>query len=338
VIFLSLALTLFLDQPPLIYALVMFTNGILLTLIVIWDIRRQFPISKDIRISFNQAIQGARSLKVSVYFWLITVATMVNTQGILLVMGANLPASAIALYSTQKTTTGLLNYISSLFQTPLWPEFTSLNALGNKAQLQRITLVSITLMIGLTGLGAIILWFFIPWIYPIWTGHQLEFNPSLQSILLVQGILAAGWYTAAWPVFATNQHRLLSLALLANAVITIVFSMILVKPYGVLGVALSSLAGDILFGLFLFPLITSKIFDIRYSRILLSLGKPFLIIAIFVSLLQIIKGTSNENSRAVIAIAFFILGALPVLWLSIGKENFTWLKSHLTLSRSIAPQ
>lgn len=337
-ILLSLALTLLLDQPPLVFALVMLVDGILLTFIVVWDIRRQFPISKEIRISLDQATKGARTLKVSVYFWLITVATMINTQGILLVMGANLPASAIALYSTQKTTTGLLSYISSLFQTPLWPEFTSLNTLGQKDQLQRITLVSISLMIVLTGMGAIVLWFFIPWIYPIWTGHQLEFNISLQFILLCQGILAAGWYTAAWPVFATNQHRLLSLALLANAFITIVFSMVLVRPYGVMGVALSSLVGDILFGLLLFPLITSKIFDIRYSRILLSLGKPFVITAVFVFLLQIIKGPATEDNRVILAIIFFILGAFPVLRLSIGKENFTWLKSHLDFSRTIAPR
>jgi O-antigen/teichoic acid export membrane protein len=337
VIFCSLALTLLLKQPPLIYALVLWVDGWVLTWIVILDIHRQFPLSRRIRVSLAQAMKGARSLRVSVYFWLINLAAMLNTQGILLVMGANLPAGMVALYSTQKTTAGLLGYITNLFHAPLWPEFTSLNALGQKEPLQKITLVSIRLMIVLTGLGAIVLWFFVPWLYPIWTGQQLEYNPILQFVFLLQGILLAGWYTAAWPLFATNQHRLPSFALISNAAVTILLAWLLVRPYGVTGAALASLAGDLVFGFFLFPFITSRIFDIPYSKLLISLGKPVIVLVVFVTLIQVVRGSPGESYRVILAFVLFIFGALPVVWLSVGKESFIWLKSQIHFPKSLAP-
>ncbi|MFO7683679.1 MAG: hypothetical protein R6X34_26910, partial [Chloroflexota bacterium] len=77
-----------LDLPPLAYAAAMFGQGLLLTTVVIWDTRRHIAASRPVRLSLHEAKAGRQHMGGSVSFWVLSLATALNFQGVILVLNA----------------------------------------------------------------------------------------------------------------------------------------------------------------------------------------------------------------------------------------------------------
>lgn len=315
-------------QPPLNYAIGTFLLGFFLTIFVIIDLWLHIPASRHLSLSLNNALKGVQLLGVSIFFWVITLAGLINFQGVILVLGAGLPAAAIALYSTHRMATGLLNYVGSILQTTLWPEFTRLHSQQRNPEIFHLSVLIVKITVVLSGLLAIVLWIFLPVIYPIWTNRQLPLQNSLFVVLLFQGVLAAGWTATAWPVLASNQPKRLAYASLLNALITIGLSFLAVTKYGVLGVALATLAGDLIFGLVSFPIIAAQQIKFPVKDYYLAIIYPLLILIFLAALMWLLISNISYPSNLVVGLLTFLIFLFPVIWFSIGKKDLGWLVAN----------
>jgi len=317
---------LFVKLTPKYFALVCLILGIINTLFIIWDSRCRITICRSIRLSLRAAWAGRVHLGGSFSFWVIALACTLNFQGCIIVLGASAGSGAVALYATHRTLSGLVGYISALVQGPLWPELTFLQAQGQKDRLRRMSLLSIRIVVLFSGVAALFAWLCFPAVYSLWTGRHLNFHPTLLILLLVQGVLAAGWNTTGWTLLATNHHRPLALTSLGNALLTVALAAGLAPRYGVLGVAVASLAGDVIFGVAVYPGLLSRFLDLPVKAVyqamvfpLASLTIPGLIIVWSATYLG---GWQLMLLASLVALFF----AYPALLLALGKGDVEWLR------------
>lgn len=274
---------------PGVFAVGLLGQNIWNTLVVIWDTRRQIPESRGLSVSLVAARRGLGYLGDSFYFWLIALAGALNQQGLLLLLTSLVSPVAVALFATHRTVAGLLRYVSTLLQGPLWPEFSFLWAQKRHNDMERVIVTTTGLMLFSSGLGAIALYIFFPAIYPLWTGRTLAIQMPLFSLLLLQGVLMSGWVSASWSLMACNQHRTLAFLTLMNAIVTIISAVLLIAHMGTFGAVLASLIGDVTCGLLVTPWLTSRRLQIsgwriyRTNIVTLIVLVPFGIAAVWLS-------------------------------------------------------
>lgn len=250
------AMALFIAVSPVIYSMVFFFVAVLSTIVVVWDSRRVISECSQIQVGFVEAKKGLKHLRGALEFWLLALGTGLNQQGVLLVLAIFASPATVALYVTHRTAAGVVGYVGSLVQAPLWPEMSFLWAQCRYEKLQKVLLTAIKIVMLVSGLAALAMWVLLPFVYPLWTGKQLQLSPSLFAIFLLQGVLAAGWATSSWGLLATNHHKMPARWSFGNATVTIVLSFLLAPKYGVFGVALATLLGDVLCGLAVYPKLT----------------------------------------------------------------------------------
>lgn len=328
IIFITLLILLVLKATPLIYAIGAFVLGLFLTVFVILDLWVHIPISRNVKINLSGAVKAFPYLGISIFFWLISLAAMINYQGVILVIGAALPAAAVALFSTHRTATGLVNYVSALLQSPLLPEFTLLYSQDRMRELIHLSILSVKVMVLLTGIFAILLWIFLPIIYPVWTNNQLPLQMSLFAIMLFQGVLAAGWMTTGWPILASNQHKFLAYAALGNAVLTILLSLFAVQKYGVIGVAMATLIGDIVFGLFLFPIVSANRLKIQSRSYFYAILSPVIFLLVLALILLFFRVAFSYPYNLILGLCIFTILIFPTIYFAIGKRDLYWLVNN----------
>ena len=297
--------------------------------VLIWYTRRRIPVWSRIHLSLRSAWAGRMYLGGSFYFWVIALAYTLNFQGCIIVLGATASGAAVALYATHRTLSGLVGYISILVQGPLWPELTFLQAQEQKDRLRRLSLLTVRIVVLFSGVAALFGWLCFPAVYSLWTGRHLDFQPALLILLLVQGVLAAGWNTTGWPLLATNRHRPMALASLGNALLTVALAAGLAPRYGVLGVAAASLAGDVIFGAAVYPGLLSHFLGIPVRAVYQAMVFPLASLAI-PGLILIWSATYLGGWRLMLLVGLVaLLFAYPALLLALGKGDVQWLRLRI---------
>jgi O-antigen/teichoic acid export membrane protein len=244
---------LWLTVSPFVYALVALIANVSTTIFILWDSRRVMESCRHIRINLAEAKRGRTYMPGALEFWFLALANGLNQQGVLLILAAFTSPAIVALYATHRTAAGSIGYVGSVLQAPLWPELSFLWAQDRREELRTVIFSAIRLIMFLSGLAALVMWVCLPFIYPLWTGKQLQLQPVLLAVMLLQGVLAAGWFTSGWGLLAANQHRVPARWSFANACVTIVLAIGLAPKYGVLGVAVATLLGDVFCGLAVYP-------------------------------------------------------------------------------------
>jgi O-antigen/teichoic acid export membrane protein len=270
-----LVLLLYEGVTPPLYAAGVLLTGIMTSSVIIWDSRRQIDWCRNIHISIGGARKAVSYLGASFYFWLISLAQALKLQGILLVLATFASPVAVALYATHRLLSNAAAYVGSALNAPLWPELTFLWADKQYARLERVILLSIKLVVFLGGVGTLLVWIAGPVFYSVWTRNHLQFVAALLAIMMIQSVLVLGYSSTSWVLMSTNCPKAIGICYTANAVLTIGLSILFVKPFGVEGVAVATMAGDIVFGLAVFPILTSSLLRAPARKIYGALFSAF---------------------------------------------------------------
>jgi len=318
--FASSAVMLYISVSPFVYALVFLIAGMIGTMVIVWDSRRKMVACYQIRIGLAEAKRGRKYLRGALQFWLLALANGLNQQGVLLVLAIFASPAIVALYATHRTAAGLVGYFGSVLQAPLWPELSFLWAQDRREELRKVALLAIRIIMLISGLAAFTMWVLLPFIYPLWTGKQLQLQPVLFAVFLIQGVLAAGWFTSGWSLLAANQHRVPARWSLANAVVTIVLAVLLASIFGILGVALATLMGDMLCGLLVYPKLVANTLRFSVWRVYQSM----LLVASLLSLLVLVVLVGARLMEGWPFVAFLLLTiviwSISALYLTLGRE------------------
>ena len=333
--FAFLAGFLYFSASPFVYAFVFLMGGVIGTIVIVWDSRREIVVCRQIRIGFAEAKRGRKHLRGAIHFWLLALANGLNQQGVLLVLAIFASPAIVALYATHRTAAGLVGYVGNVLQAPMWPELSFLWAQDRREELRKVVLTAIKIIVLISGLAALTMWVFVPFIYPLWTGKQLQLHPLLFAVFLLQGVLAAGWFTSGWSLLAANQHRMPARWSFANAFVTIALSVWLAPRYGVIGVALATLLGDVLCGFLVYPKLAGGTLGLNVFRIY----KDMILMVLLLTPLLAVVIVGGHFLRGWTFIAVFVMAVviwcIPTLPLALERKVWQQLLSSQLLKRPI---
>ncbi len=179
----------------------------------------------------------------SLIFLAVTLSYQLMTTGVVVVISAGIGPAAVALYST---TLMLTNFVRSLiFQglNILWPEITSDSAQGSKNLFFWYRL-SLKLMGTFAMIMALILYTLGPEALRYWTGGRLEVDAVLNAVLVLYLIVHVPELVARTFGLATSRQSQIFKVELAVALLVILLSVVLARPFGLRGVAWALVTGQ----------------------------------------------------------------------------------------------
>jgi O-antigen/teichoic acid export membrane protein len=297
-------------SSPATLAWSMFVVGSILTIAIVVDSRRRVPECRALRLGLAHARAGRNYLRGAIHFWLLALAQSFAQHGVLVILAATASPGVVAAYATHRTLVSVAGYVGALIQGPVLPELSYFWAERRFNELAVAAAAAVRTVVILTGAAALTVWIAAPTFYPVWTRHQLEIEPAVLAVLLLQSVLAAGWSTASWPLLASNQHRAVSYSAIATAAMMTVFAVTSVARYGALAVAAAGLAADLLCGFVFIPVRAAGFLQIPSRVIYIEMLRGFAF-ALF-------AGTATFATKRFIPISglFYVPVVASICWIA----------------------
>ena len=204
-----------------------------------WTARRAFPQLRIRPSSFSRGL--VRDVTTfSVYLFIIDLAIQIGFNLDNVVVGAALGTSAVAIYAVTLRLADYQRQLCNQFNGFLFPIVVRLRAAGSEGALQtvliegtRIALVLVTgATIGVIGFGRPLL--------IRWMGPAFEAGAVPLYVLALAGVVLVGQGPLGNILLGTGRHRLVAWVSLGEALANLALSVVLVRRFGLLGVAIGT--------------------------------------------------------------------------------------------------
>ncbi len=255
--------------------------------------KKKLPALRLEKKCFNRDI-AAKLFSYSFFMMISQVANKLRFYIDSFVIASFLSLSAVTHYSIAST---LINYFTELLGTVMSvfnPHFSRQEAAKTHGEIKATLYFAIRISVAISsfiGFGMV------AWGRPFierWMGEDyLDAYPCL--IVLVLGVLSYLWQMPAhYYLYATSKHQIYAILNLIEGIANACLSLVLVRYYGILGVALGTFFTIVVSNIMLFPIVFTRVtsfFYIEYMKNLtlyiakcgVSLGVPFAITSFLIS-------------------------------------------------------
>jgi O-antigen/teichoic acid export membrane protein len=213
---------------------------ILARLIMIWTVRRVAP-------EFSFSLRGARRdlarkvLSFSLSTFILQVADNWQARIDEVVIGAFLPVSSVGFYAVARRISTLPSVFSDPVLSAFLPLASTLHAQDDADRLRSLYLAGTRVVFAICVPMLTTVVVLAGPLLSIWVGAKYAVNAPIAVVLAVAGVLEIGYWPGRLIVQGIDQHHDISKAALCAAIANVVLSLLLVRPLGLMGVALGTL-------------------------------------------------------------------------------------------------
>jgi O-antigen/teichoic acid export membrane protein len=206
----------------------------------LWSLRRLAPqLTIDLR-----AADWRMARQIFSFSWPLfmrDMATRLQTRTDEITIGLFLPVSAVGAYNIARRLSEATQTLTRQFMKTLLPLASQLNAEADFVRLRALYKTGTRMTIALVlALGSVLIVLAGP-VLTLWVGAEYSSYAWVVTILTIAMIVA----TTQWPAMAVLQalsrHRILALSSLGNGIANLILSLLLVRPYGLVGVAMGTM-------------------------------------------------------------------------------------------------
>ncbi len=312
----------------------------------IWFIYR---IAPDLHFGWRGASRQWVRTVVSFSSWLFVMdaATRLQTKVDVVVIGAFLPISSVTLYTLCRRLSEIGQIATDQFMKVMLPLAAELQAENDVVRLRELYVTGTRLTLALfLPIGCVFSILARP-LLTLWVGATYAEGAHLVSILALATLLDTSQWPAANILQGMARHRPLAIALACGAIANVGLSIILVRTFGLDGVAFSALFATILVCLgFVMPY-TMRLMEVRplevLNRILLPSLLPLIPALLSIYAVKRVLGTQSLFTLAIVACIGLLVYAIMYLGFSASKiERQTcfsfaisaWRYAEIRLKRS----
>jgi O-antigen/teichoic acid export membrane protein len=176
-----------------------------------------------------------------------------NLQGTLIAVGYALGPIDVAVFASARTVSRVALQMVQLVNNTVWPElslaygakdFDLLRSLHRRACQTALILATFIVLCMMT---------FGPWFLTHWTGGHVPPSRPLLAILLFVVVIYSLWSTSATLAAAINQHQRLAAWYVAGTGVTVLFTYLLARSYGLYGAAASLILSEVIMNVYVLP-------------------------------------------------------------------------------------
>jgi O-antigen/teichoic acid export membrane protein len=301
----------------------------LLSLLVFaWNARRVFP-GLQIRSTLFRVARLREVTGFSIYMAVLDWSAKLNYSSDAIVIGAMLDTTAVAVWTVGQRLAQLAQRLTNQVNDALFPLVVDSDAMERPERLQAILLQSTKLSLALAVplcVGLIVL------AGPLvqrWVGARFSGSVLPLQLMIAVVLVRSGTASANLILKGAGRHQLLTVANATTAIINVLLSVALVRPLGLVGVALGTLipvAGSAVF--VLYPAACRRV-DVSVWRPLIHAFWP----ALWPAVIMIAVLWPGRQSTNLLEVAIWLaVGALTYLGLFLGvalnrlERQFYWTK------------
>jgi O-antigen/teichoic acid export membrane protein len=239
----------------------------------------------------------------SVWIFLMNLAThlIFNTDNI--IVGAVLGTSAVASYQVALGPASSLQTAGDQFNMVSLTAAASLRAQGAMDDLRRLLLEATRMVAAVAMPGAVV---FAVWgrqLLALWVGPFFEASFSTLVVLSIGYLVASLNGAANQVLLALNRYRLVSLLSLGEAITNVVLSIVLAKWIGIVGVALGTTIPLTVMAFGFYIPFACRLIGLPYSRLLRRLALPTTINALAYGLLRLVASRPHLFPNLIVLLA-----------------------------------
>jgi O-antigen/teichoic acid export membrane protein len=204
-----------------------------------WTARRAFPALAIRPRHFDRRIVREVTT-VSVYFFLIDIAVQIGFNLDNVVIASFLGTTSVAIYAVTLRIADYQRQLCSQFNALLFPVVVRFGSVGRTDAL-RDTLVEGTriAVVLVAGVTICVIGFASP-LVTAWMGPGFEESVPPLIVLAITGVALVGQGPLGNVLLGTGRHRLVAIVAFVEALANLGLSLVLVRRYGILGVALGT--------------------------------------------------------------------------------------------------
>src|SRR5215204_1780714 len=177
----------------------------------------------------------------SVFILIIDIANKLNYSTDAIVVGAFMGTSAVAIWAVAQRLIEIVQRITDQLNAVLFPVVVDNSTIQRTDRLQKILIQGTRLSLGMVVPLATVLGLTARPLVMVWVGPQFAESVNVIYILSVVVALRVGNATSAVILKGSDLHKFLAFSNLSMAVGNLVLSVLLVRTYGLIGVAIGTL-------------------------------------------------------------------------------------------------
>jgi O-antigen/teichoic acid export membrane protein len=242
----------FFHGGPRAAALAFALANVFFTIILCFMVRHDIPW---IRFGWSHAsfAEIRRLAAPAIAFMAFPVGNALNLQGTLMAVGYALGPTSVVVFGTARTVSRVALQMVQMVNNTFSPELSSSFGQKNIQLIRTLHRRACQIALFIALLIVLLMLTIGPWFLTHWTrGHVPPSRPLLAILLTVVAFYAL-WSTSSVLLSSTNQHQKLAVYYILGTSITIVFTYILAKHYGLYGAAGSLLISEIIMNIYVLP-------------------------------------------------------------------------------------
>lgn len=189
----------------------------------------------------------------AVAFMGFPIGNALNLQGTLMAVGYVLGPADVAIFATARTVSRVALQMVQMVNNTFWPELSLAYGAGKMDViriLHRRACQGALLLATATAMCTMLLG---PWFLTHWTGGHVPPSRGLLGILSLVVIIYSLWSTSATLQQATNKHQRLAMWYTVATGVTVAFTYVLARLYGLAGAAASLILSEVIMNLYVLP-------------------------------------------------------------------------------------
>lgn len=176
----------------------------------------------------------------------ITLGSLLTLQGMVVLVGAQLGGTAVAVFSTTRTLTRMLAQLAVLSGKSMSPEISALYGAGRHAAADKLIKQMTRLVMSVILVGAVVLALISPTVMVIWSHGKIPFDRPIFFLLLAAAIATSYWQVQSVRLTATNQHQLFAGLFVFTSAFVLLLTYLCMPRYGLYSAAAGTLTADLL--------------------------------------------------------------------------------------------
>ncbi|HKR13151.1 MAG TPA: oligosaccharide flippase family protein [Pyrinomonadaceae bacterium] len=263
----------------------------------------------------------------SVFILIIDLANKLNYSTDTIVVGAFMGTAAVAVWAVAQRLIDIVQRITDQLNAVLFPVVVDHSTVERIDKLQKILIQGTRLSLAMVVPLATVLGLTARPVVMVWVGPNFEGSVNVIYILSIVVALRVGNATSTVILKGAGLHKVLAISNLSMAVSNLVLSVVLVRWYGLIGVAIGTLIPMVVFSMFVvFPAACKRVQLSRFTVIRESIWPatwPALVMAGFI-LLARPHGDGSWRWLVVQAFVAALIYAALFLRFAISRTERDW--------------
>jgi O-antigen/teichoic acid export membrane protein len=173
-----------------------------------------------------------RMLPVSLSFMSYPLSMVVIDQGVVLAIGTIINPSAVVLFTAMRTLTNMVLRVFELVNQAISPEVSMAWGVRDQDLLRRLHRTSCQASVWIGVMATVFLVAFGRWVFALWTGGEIAFDPVMLHCFLGVMVIRSAWYTSQVMSLAINRYQRIGATFLVLSMLSLPAFVITLKVLG----------------------------------------------------------------------------------------------------------